>query len=123
MTWPHRLLFTLAILIAASLPLLSARLALVVARPDLTTDRAGLTLGEKRGPRVVVTSLRIGGPADRGGVAVGDEVNGIAGQPVTSAAMARRLIDDPVNCAVTVDLRRGDKSHVASISQCNKNGG
>ncbi len=106
--------------LAAAPPLLSSRFARQAPAPNIEIDRAGLTLAEERGRHVIVTSLRNGGPADRSGMAVGDELRDIAGQPVTGITMARQLINDPKHCDVAVDLHRDGLSHVARINQCDK---
>lgn len=123
MHWSRRLLYGLAIPIAATPLLLSSWLARPVPAPAVATERAGLTLGEGRGRHVIVTSLRSGGPADRSGIVVGDELRDIAGQPITGAVMARRLINSPLRCDIAVDLRRDGLPHVARISQCSKKAG
>lgn len=118
MLWSsRRLLYPLVILLVATPPLLSSRLARPSPSPSDGSDPAGLTLGEKRG-RSIVTSLMNDGPAARAGVAVGDEVRAVDHRPVTGVGMARRLIDDPARCDPVLDLRRGHAPLVARLHYC-----
>jgi C-terminal processing protease CtpA/Prc len=114
----HRLLYPLAMLLVATPPLLSSWLARPVPTSGDASDPAGMTLGEKRGRTIVVTSLMNNGPAARAGVAVGDEVYGVDQKMVMGVGMARRLIDDPARCDMTLDLHRGHASLVARLHYC-----
>ncbi|MBT2189136.1 PDZ domain-containing protein [Sphingobium nicotianae] len=121
MLWPRRLLYAIALLLAASPLLLSSRLARPLP-PDAVTERAGLTLGADPRHRVIVTSLRAGGPADRSGIAVGDELREIAGRRVSGLAMSRQLLEDPARCDLLIDVARQGQLHLASLQQCDKTG-
>ena len=118
MRWPPRLLYAAVLLLAAVPPLLSPRLARPLPAAPAHGDRAGLTLGTRPDWQVAVTSVRAGGAADRGGLAVGDALRAVAGRRVTGAAMARRLIDDPRRCIMRVDFRRGGAPRVARLRRC-----
>lgn len=118
MRWPPRLLYAAVLLLAAVPPLLSSRLARPLQAPPAHGDRAGLTLGTRPDRQVVVTSVRADGVADRGGLVVGDALHAVAGRRVTGAAMARRLIDDPLRCTTRVDFRRGGAARVARLRRC-----
>lgn len=114
----RRLLYPLFMLLVATPPLLSSRLARPTPAPRDREDLAGLTLGEKRGRTIVVTSLMNGGPADQAGVAVGDEVRAVDHKPVLAVGMARHLIDDPARCDPVLELRRGRAPLVARLHYC-----
>ncbi|WP_336970564.1 PDZ domain-containing protein [Sphingobium aromaticiconvertens] len=114
----RRLLYPLVMLLVATPPLLSSRLARPAPNPGDRDDPVGLTLGEKRGRSIVITSLMNGGAAARAGVAVGDEVDAVDHRPVTAVGMARRLIDDPARCDLALDLRRGHAPLVATLHYC-----
>lgn len=119
MLWSsRRLLYPLVMLLVATPPLLSSRLARPRPSPSDGGDPAGLTLGEKRGRSIVITSLMNDGPAVRAGLAVGDEVRAVDHRPVTGVGMARRLIDDPARCDMVLDLRRGRAPLVARLRYC-----
>jgi len=74
--------------------------------PISVTPHLGLNAAGKDG-RLVVIAVRKGGPADRGGIRVGDELTRFAGQPVSSVqelveALGRQMPGD----AVEVELQR-----------------
>ncbi|HZV17839.1 MAG TPA: PDZ domain-containing protein [Sphingobium sp.] len=118
MRWPPRLVYAAVLLLATLPPLFASHLARPLPAAPARDDRAGLTLGTRPDRQVVVTSVRGGGVADRGGLAVGDMLHAVAGRRVTGTAMARRLIDDPRRCATRVDFRRGGAAHVARLRRC-----
>lgn len=118
MRWPAPLFYVIILLLAAMPPLLSSWMARPLPPPPATTHPAGLTLGTRPDQQVVVTSVEGGGAADRGGLAVGDTLRAIGGERVTSAAMARRLIDEAHGCATQVDYRRGGRPHMARLQRC-----
>lgn len=114
----HRLLYPLVLLLVAAPPLLSSRLARPAAATRNKVDRAGMTLDEKRGAAIMVTSLMNAGPAMRAGVVVGDEVRAVDHRRVTTLNMARRLIDSSTRCDQMLDLRRGRAALVARLYYC-----
>jgi len=122
MRWAPRLVYAAILLLAALPPLLSSRLARPAPAKPAHDERAGLTLGTRRDRQVVVTSVRGGGAADRGGLAVGDTLHAVAGRRITGAAMARRLIDDPRRCVMQVDFHRGSTARVARLRRCTASG-
>lgn len=119
MLWSsRRLLYPLVMLLVATPPLLSSRFARPTPAPGNGDDPAGLTLGEKRGHGIVITSLMNDGPAVRAGMAVGDEVRAVDHKRVSAVGVARRLIDDPARCDMVLDLRRGHAPLVARLHYC-----
>lgn len=112
----HRLLYPLVLLLVATPPLLSYRLARPAPSAGNKEDRAGMTMDEKRGAAIMVTSLMNAGPATRAGVAVGDEVRAINRRRVTTLRMARRLIDTSSGCSQILYLRRGRAALVAAVA-------
>ncbi|EQA97614.1 putative metalloprotease with PDZ domain [Sphingobium wenxiniae] len=115
--------YATAMLLASLPPLfLAAQLARAPSAPVAISNRMGLTLGEDDRHRVVVTSLRSGGIADRDGLAVGDRLTSIAGRPVTGLAAVRKLVRAPGRCAIALTLDRHGISYRAIIWQCGKTG-
>lgn len=114
----YRLLYPLVLLLVATPPLLSSRLARPVPSARNREDRAGLTLGENRRKTIVVTSLMNGGPAIKAGVVVGDEVRAVDHRRVTTVSMTRSLIDDSARCDPILNLRRGRAALVARLHYC-----
>lgn len=67
----------------------------------------GVLLANQQG-RVIVTSLYMGGPADRAGLQVGDQIITLNGQEVVSDAHLLRLLDgQQPNDRVNLLIRRG----------------
>ncbi|MEC3947523.1 PDZ domain-containing protein [Sphingobium sp. HWE2-09] len=118
MIWSSRSFYAAALALASVPPLLSARIAGPPSTPVVVADGIGLTLGEDGGRRIVVTSLRSGGPADHGGIAVGDRLERVAGHPVAGLNAMRRTIHAHRPCAMTLTLNRDGISYDARIWQC-----
>jgi len=69
------------------------------------------------GDAVIVTSVSAGGPAEAGGLMVGDRVVSIAGSNLTDASAARRQIaaTEP-GTAVAIQVQRGAATEVAEVT-------
>ena len=120
MIWSARPFYAVAILLASFAPLLATRLERAPSAPTAVSDRMGLTLGEDDRHHIVVTSLRSGGVADRDGIAVGDQLTGMAGRPATTLEAVRRLVRAPGHCAMPLMLVRHGIPYRAIIWQCGK---
>jgi S1-C subfamily serine protease len=91
-------------------------------RRTVASDQLGLTIADTRLHGAVVTSLRSGGLAERGGLAVGDEIRGVDGHPVRAAAATRYALHQLHGCHISIDLRRGGHRLVATIGRCGREG-
>ena len=106
-------------MLLAAIPLvLSMRYPRSPATAVVVSDAMGLTLGEYYGRRVVVTSLRSRGPADRSGIKVGDMLDAVASRPVSSLTEAQRLIQSGLPCGGMLQLHHGPIPYEARIWQC-----
>ena len=101
---------------------LATRLERAPSSPTAVSDAMGLTLGEDDRHRIVVTSLRSGGIADRHGIQVGDQLTGMAGRPTVTLEAARKLVRAPGHCAMPLMLDRHGIPYRAIIWQCGKAG-
>ncbi len=122
MIWSARSFYATAILLASLPPLLATQLERAPSAPAAVSNRMGLTLGEDDRHRIVVTSLRSGGMADRNGIRVGDQLTGISGRPVTALTAVRKLVRAPGHCAMPLMLDRHGIPYRAIIWQCGKTG-
>lgn len=110
-----------AALALAAIPLtLSGQVGRLRQNPVRPPDSMGLTVADGRRNGPVVTSLRSGGPAERGGIAVGDEVHAIDGHRTHGASAVRRDLRDAHHCRVAIDLRRGGHRLVATVGRCDR---
>ncbi|BBD97148.1 hypothetical protein SAMIE_1006490 [Sphingobium amiense] len=106
-------------MLLAAIPLiLSMRYPRSPAAAVVVSDAMGLTLGEYAGRRVVVTSLRSRGPADRSGIRVGDLLDAVASRRVSGLIEAQRLIQNRLPCGETLHLHHGPIPYEARIWQC-----
>ncbi|RJG54846.1 hypothetical protein D0Z70_10765 [Sphingobium terrigena] len=120
MIWSARPFYAAAIVLASFAPLLATRLARAPSSPTAVSDAMGLTLGEDDRHRIVVTSLRSGGIADRHGIQVGDQLTGMAGRPMVTLEAARKLVRAPGHCTMPLMLDRHGIPYRAIIWQCGK---
>jgi hypothetical protein len=118
MIWSARPFYAVAMLLAALPPLLATRMERAPLAPAAINNRMGLTLGEDDGHRIVVTSLRSGGMADRNGIRVGDQLIRIADRPVVGLAIVRNQFHAPDHCATALTFRRDGISSRSIIWQC-----
>lgn len=81
-------------------------------------ESIGLTVADRRTDMPVITSLRSGGPAERGGIKVGDEVHAVNGHRTRGATAVRRDLKQAPRCHVALDLRRAGHHVVATIGRC-----
>jgi len=123
MIWSSRSFYAAALALASVPPLLSARIAGPPSTPVVVADGIGLTLGEDGGRRIVVTSLRSGGPADHRGIAVGDRLERVAGHRVAGLNAVRRMIHARQPCTMALKLNRAGISYDARIWQCGESAG
>lgn len=122
MIWSARPFYAIAMVLAALPPLLATRWERAPSAPAVVSTRMGLTLGQDDRHRIVVTSLRSGGMADRDGIRVGDQLTGMAGRPVAALAVVRKLVHAPGRCAMPVIFDRHGIPYRAIIWQCGKTG-
>lgn len=85
-------------------------------------DAAGLTVADGRPGSAIITSLRSNGPAERGGIAVGDEVRAVDGHRTRGAAAVRHDLRHARHCRVDLDLRRGGHPVMATVGRCGRGG-
>lgn len=83
----------------------------------------GLTVADRRTDTPVITSLRSGGPAERGGIRVGDEVRAVNGHRTHGATAVRRDLKQAPQCRVALDLRRAGHHVVATVGRCERKPG
>ncbi|WP_413818558.1 PDZ domain-containing protein [Sphingobium sp.] len=83
-------------------------------------EPAGLTVADGRRDSAIVTSLRSDGPAEHGGLAVGDEVQAVDGHRARGAASVRHDLRHAQHCNVAIDLRRSGRPLVATVGRCGR---
>lgn len=107
-----------ALAVAASPLTLAGHAGRPVKAPEPKSEATGFTVADRHGDMAIVTSLRSGGPAERGGTKVGDEVHAVDGRRTRGAAAVRRDLRQTHRCRVDLDLRRGGHSVVATVGRC-----
>jgi S1-C subfamily serine protease len=116
-----------ALTLAASPLALSSHVGQIRRATSHTPEPAGLTVADGRVDgqpgAAVVTSLRSGGPAEHGGMAVGDEIRAIDGHRTRGAAAVRHDLHHARRCRVAIDLRRGGHRLVATVNRCGRGRG
>ncbi len=112
-----------ALTLAASPLALSSHVGQIRRAASPMPEPAGLTVADGRTNAAVVTSLRSGGPAEHGGMAVGDEIRAIDGHRTRGAAAVRHDLHDARRCRVAIDLRRGGHRLVATVNRCGRGRG
>ncbi|MEC3912421.1 PDZ domain-containing protein [Sphingobium sp. CR2-8] len=122
MIWSARPFYATAMLLASLPPLLATQWVRAPSAPAAVSNRMGLTLGEDDRHRVVVTSLRSGGSADRQGIKVGDQLTGIAGRPAVALEAVRQLVHAPGHCAMPLMFDRHGIPYRTIIWQCGRTG-
>ncbi|MES2270430.1 MAG: PDZ domain-containing protein [Pseudomonadota bacterium] len=114
----------LAALVLSASPLaLAGRVGRLHAVSAAAPEPVGLTLADGRRDSAIVTSLRSDGPAERGGLAVGDEVQAVDGHRVRGAASVQHDLRHAQHCNVAIDLRRGGRPLVATVGRCGRTTG
>jgi hypothetical protein len=108
----------IALLLLSAGPLLLMS-ALPVADPQPADDPVGLTLSEAgASTRLIVTSVRTGGPAEHGGVQAGDLLRAIDGRGAAGRKVAEHIFDEARSCHMRLDLVRGGAPLVAMLNRC-----
>lgn len=88
--------------------------------PPSGQGNLAVTLGEQGSPAelaVLVVSVAAGSEAERGGVAPGDELVTVDGQPAQDMVEARSLLSGPVGSHVVVDVLRASKRLTLTIAR------
>ncbi|QUT04396.1 PDZ domain-containing protein [Sphingobium phenoxybenzoativorans] len=118
-----------AILWAGLLILSASPLMLLTQMPsdtpdaDEPPDASGMTVADmSNAHEVVVTSVRTGGPAERGGLRAGDRLSGIGGRHPADGMMARHWLNESAACRIRINFLRGGAMNVATLDRCRDDG-
>ncbi|MGK2910736.1 MAG: PDZ domain-containing protein [Sphingobium sp.] len=119
---PHTARWATALAVAASPLTLAGHVAHSRKPVTHAIDPAGLTVADGRPGSAIITSLRSNGPAERGGIAVGDEVRAVDGHHTRGAAAVRHDLRHARHCRVALDLRRAGRPLMATVGRCGRGG-
>lgn len=110
----------LGVLLLSGAPLLIlSRFPVTATASPAQREPEGLTMADVEHPAaIVVTSVRTGGPAERGGIRVGDRVRAIDGQRLSSHRTARQWLQASSDCRLRFDLVRDGAPIVATVDRC-----
>ncbi|WP_189338306.1 PDZ domain-containing protein [Sphingobium sp. SCG-1] len=109
-----------ALAVAASPLALGGHAARPLPERRSAREPIGLTVADRRNDTPIVTSLRTGGPAEQGGIRVGDEIRAVDGHRTHGAVAVRRDLKQGSRCAVALDLRRAGHHVVATVGRCER---
>ncbi len=90
--------------------------ALPHAAPAAAFGGRGRRRGAAPPPPLIIRSLDAGSPARAAGLAVGDVLTQLNGQPITPAALNAVLASDADGSTITLAYRRGGAAHTATVT-------